>query len=67
MAAHSIALPRAIAKRSLEETAMCRFKKILGDKIASRKLEIQVVEVRLKTQILNRMTQCGMPISYKIG
>ncbi len=52
-------------QRSLAETAMFRFKTILGEKIASRKFENQVAEVRLKSQIINRMTHCGMPKSYK--
>lgn len=53
-------------QRSLAETAMFRFKTILGEKLAARKLANQVAEVRLKSQILNGMTHCGMPKSYKI-
>jgi IS5 family transposase len=53
-------------QRSLAETAMFRFKTIFGGKIASRKFDNQKAEVRLKSQILNRMRECGMPKSYKI-
>lgn len=54
-------------QRSLAETAMMRFKTILGAHLSSRKMLNQITEARLKSQILNRMTQLGMPISYKIS
>ena len=54
-------------QRSLAETAMYRFKQILGATLSSRKMETQITEALVKSQILNRMTQLGMPISYKIS
>ena len=46
---------------------MLRFKKILGDQLASRKTANQVAEARIKAQILNRMTHFGMAESYKVS
>ena len=54
-------------QRSLAETAMLRFKKILGSHLASRKTANQAAEARIKAQILNRMTHFGMPDSYKVS
>lgn len=54
-------------QRSLAETAMLRFKKILGGHLASRKTANQVAEARIKAQILNRMTHLGMPESFKVS
>lgn len=53
-------------QRSLAETAMMRFKKILGGNLSSIKTQNQIAEVRIKSQIINRMTQFGMPESHKI-
>jgi hypothetical protein len=53
--------------RSLVETHMSRFKTILGDKMSARSFENQIVEARLKTSILNRMTQLGMPVTVTIN
>ena len=44
-------------KRSLSETAMFRFKTILGSKLSARNEANQITEVLIKAQILNRMTQ----------
>ena len=54
-------------KRSLVETHMYRFKTILGPKLANRVFANQVVESKIKTRILNRMTKLGMPESYKVA
>jgi hypothetical protein len=54
-------------QRSLVETAMLRFRKILGDDLATKNIANQVTEARIKAQILNRMTYFGMPASYKIS
>ena len=51
-------------KRSLAETAMFRFKKILGSRLSSRILEKQQVEIMIKSNILNKITGLGMPRSY---
>lgn len=52
-------------RRSLSETAMFRLKTILGPKLAARNEANQITEVLIKAQILNRMTQLGMPDSYR--
>ena len=54
-------------RRSLVETYMYRFKTIFGGKLSSRKLENQKTEAILKGNILNRMTQLGMPDSYQVS
>ena len=50
--------------RSNAETAMHRFKKIFGDTLSSRDTCIQDVEVMIKVNLLNKMTNLGMPITY---
>lgn len=53
-------------KRSLAETHMSRFKKILGGSLSNTVFENQFAEAAIKTLILNKMSGLGMPISYKI-
>jgi hypothetical protein len=53
-------------KRVLVETAFCRYKKIIGPMLHTRKLTNQTAEVRLGAKILNKMTHLGMPDSYKV-
>lgn len=53
------------SRRSLVETGIGRYKKIFGPGLSSRLHDRQVAEVRLRAKILNRMTQLGMPKSYK--
>jgi len=53
-------------RRSLAETAMFRFKQIIGDQLRARKMANQQVESRLGCAILNRMTHLGRPESYKV-
>ncbi len=50
--------------RSLAETTIFRFKTIVGNKLNARKFENQVTEFLISCNILNRMTQLGMPESY---
>jgi hypothetical protein len=50
-------------RRSLAETAMFRFKKILGNNLHAILFETQMVEAAIKCNILNKMTVIGMPIS----
>lgn len=52
--------------RALAETAMFRYKIIIGDKLYSRKLVSQKVESRIACVVINRMTALGMPRSVKI-
>lgn len=53
-------------KRSVVETFMFRFKTIMGGDLRSRICENQVTEAMVKLQALNKMTELGMPESYKI-
>lgn len=48
-------------KRSLVETAMYRFKTLLGRSLTSRKMVNQRAEVLAKCQVINRMNSLGMP------
>lgn len=50
-------------RRSLAETAMFRFKRMLGGDLKSRIVENQRAETRAKCQALNIMTRLGMPNS----
>jgi hypothetical protein len=51
----------------LVENAVFRYKSILGQRMRSRTLSGQRVEVRLACKILNTMTSLGMPDSFKVG
>ena len=50
-------------QRSLAETAMYRFKQLLGNRVQERKIERQVCEIDIKCLIMNKMTKLGMPLS----
>lgn len=54
-------------RRSLAETAMFRFKTIFGAHLQARQLPQQQTEARVKCVALNRMTQLGMPDSYRVA
>ena len=54
-------------RRSLAETAVFRFKIIFGYTLSARTLSRQITEARIKAAALNRMTQLGMPDSYKVA
>jgi hypothetical protein len=54
-------------RRSLAETAVFRFKTIFGSSLSARTLPHQRVEARIKCAALNRMTQLGMPDSYRVA
>jgi hypothetical protein len=53
-------------RRSLAETAIYRFKQLLGATLMARDFLRQNVEAILKCNILNRITMLGMPLSYPI-
>jgi len=50
--------------RSLVETAFYRLKKIFSDRLRSKRVEAQDVEMIVRCEALNRMTSLGMPDSY---
>lgn len=52
--------------RSLAETAIYRFKQVIGRMLRSRTIGNQCTEARLGCQILNRMLGLGMPESYAV-
>jgi hypothetical protein len=53
-------------RRSLAETGIARYKRIIGPKLRARVFLRQQVEARLGCKRLNRMTQLGMPQAYKV-
>jgi len=53
-------------RRSRVETFMFRYKAILGDRLAARKRWTQATEVAIKLDVLNRMTELGMPKSHRM-
>jgi hypothetical protein len=54
-------------QRSLAETAMYRYKCIIGPSMRARRLATQRVEARIGCKIVNRMTALGMPDGQVIG
>jgi hypothetical protein len=54
------------SRRSLVENAVFRYKSIVGQRMRSRSLGSQRIEVRLACKILNTMTSLGRPDSYRM-
>ncbi len=54
-------------RRSLSETAMYRYKTLIGPKLRSHKTTTQNTEAAIGVLCLNRLTETGMPVSVKIG
>lgn len=54
-------------RRSLAETAMSRYKTIIGPGLKARTFDRQQVEVALAVRCINRFTSLGMPVSVKIA
>lgn len=52
-------------RRSLAETAMFRFKQLLGGHLQARTMARQSREIGIKCLIMNKVTQLGMPISER--
>ena len=53
-------------RRNLVETAMYRYKTIIGRRLQARTLPNQQTEAKIGCNVLNRMTNLGMPISVRI-
>jgi hypothetical protein len=53
-------------KRSLVETAMFRYKALIGPTLRARTLPAQRSEARVACCVMNRMTQLGMPRSERV-
>src|SRR4051812_34821831 len=54
-------------RRSLGETAVFRYKTIIGRGLRARTLPSQKTEARVACSALNRMTRLGMPVSQRIA
>ncbi len=52
-------------RRSLGETAMFRYKTIIGRGLRARTLSSQKTEARVACSVLNRMARLGMPVSQR--
>jgi hypothetical protein len=52
-------------RRSLGETAVSRYKAIIGRGLRARTLPSQKTEARVACSVLNRMTRLGMPVSLR--
>jgi hypothetical protein len=52
-------------KRSLVETAMFRYKTLIGHTLRARTLPAQKTEARVACSVMNRMTELGKPISQR--
>jgi len=53
-------------QRSLVETAMFRYKTLIGRRLHARSLPTQRTEAKIGCNVLNRMTSLGMPVSIRI-
>ena len=49
------------------ENGMYRYKRLFGDGLRARKVEAQKWEARIAVNVLNRMTELGMPESVKVA
>jgi hypothetical protein len=54
-------------RRSLAETAMLRYKTLIGPSLRSRAFDRQKVEAAVAVRCINRFTALGMPQSIRIG
>jgi hypothetical protein len=54
-------------KRSKAETAMSRYKRILGDHLHARKLSGQQAEAAIGVAVLNRMIDARRPESVRVA
>jgi hypothetical protein len=52
-------------KRSRGETAVFRYKTIIGRSLRARTLPAQKTEARVACAVLNRMAGLGMPVSQR--
>ncbi len=54
-------------RRSLAETAVGRFKAIIGPRLRARTLPAQQGETAIAVQVLNRMIQVAKPVSVRVA
>ncbi len=53
-------------RRSHAETAMFRYKAVIGSGLRARTLPAQKTETKVAWSVLNRMTRLGTPVSQRI-
>ena len=53
-------------RRSLAETAMARYKSIIGPTLRSRNRDTQITEAAIAVRCINTLTALGMPITVEI-
>jgi hypothetical protein len=53
-------------RRSLVETAMFRYKTIIGQRLHARTLSNQQTEAKIACNVLNRIASLGMPVSVRV-
>lgn len=58
---------REYGRRNISETAMQRYKRIIGRQLHSRNFKRQKKEMLIGCSILNRFTQLGMPRSNRVA
>jgi len=54
-------------RRSHAETAMFRYKAVIGSNLRARTLPAQKTETKVGCSVLNRMTRLGMPVSQRVS
>ena len=54
-------------RRSLVETAMFRYKTLIGRRLRARSLPGQKAEARMSCAVINRITHLGMPVSARVA
>ncbi len=53
------------SRRSHAETAMFRYKVLIGSSLRARTLPAQKTEAKAGCLVLNQMTRLGMPVSHR--
>ena len=53
-------------RRSLAETAMYRYKTIIGRRLHARSLPNQRTDAKVGCNVLNQMTSLGMPVTVRV-
>lgn len=49
-------------RRSLAETAMYRYKQLIGPKLSVRHYDAQVAKVLISVKVINKMNRLGLPV-----
>ncbi|KHA55303.1 transposase [Aeromonas hydrophila] len=54
-------------KRSIAETAMYRFKQLIGPKLSLRNYNTQVGEILASVKVMNKLIGLGMPVRQPVN